>query len=450
VNTSSNWPDEGETPVGPHDDFLELCALSTAGQLNEEEHNRLEDHLVVCSDCRDALREYESVIEDAIPAIGAEQATGIDSGPGWSQSKAEKAFLERLSKQGEHQLPHTGQKNATPAALRRVLPPAPESTWRHVWMLYAAGVLLFVTLCFTAYWVGVSRGTSIARSTSPSPSGPSPAESKSVTSLEEQLSDAAYQRELAHAQISARDKAVASLRRQLQRQALEIARMRAAQERLEANLQSNEAGREDLVQERTDLMRKLEVAESESQAVQHQVDLLTQQSLTETAQANSLSTKVDGLTRLLQDREAALNQRDELLAHDRDIRELIGARNLYITEVYDTDEKGAARRPYGRVFYTKEKSLIFYAYDLDQQGGERGGTFQAWGRRGADWKHAVNLGIFYEDNASKKRWVLKSQDPKTLGQIDAVFITVEPHGGSDKPSGKPLLFAYFNNAPNHP
>jgi len=69
---------------------------------------------------------------------------------------------------------------------------------------------------------------------------------------------------------------------------------------------------------------------------------------------------------------------------------------------------------------------------------------------GPDWKQALNLGIFYEDNASKKRWVLKLDDPKTLAQIDAVFVTLEPHGGSDKPSGKPLLFAYLRVSANHP
>ena len=41
-------------------------------------------------------------------------------------------------------------------------------------------------------------------------------------------------------------------------------------------------------------------------------------------------------------------------------------------------------------------------------------------------------------------------DPKTLAQIDAVFVTVEPNGRSDKPSGKPLLFAYLRVDPNHP
>ena len=39
---------------------------------------------------------------------------------------------------------------------------------------------------------------------------------------------------------------------------------------------------------------------------------------------------------------------------------------------------------------------------------------------------------------------------QTLQQIDAVFVTVEPHGGSEKPSGKPLLFAYLKVNANHP
>jgi hypothetical protein len=31
-----------------------------------------------------------------------------------------------------------------------------------------------------------------------------------------------------------------------------------------------------------------------------------------------------------------------------------------------------------------------------------------------------------------------------------VFVTVEPNGGSQRPSGKPLLFAYLRIHPNHP
>jgi hypothetical protein len=437
-------------PSGPHDEFLELCAVSTSGQLSEEEQKRLQKHLAVCPECREAVREFESVVNDAIPAIGAEQSSRIDPGPSWSQSKAERAFFERLAKEDGHPAGSAETRNGVPAAFRRVLPLAPESTWRHVWMLYAAGILLFITLCLSAYWVGVRHGTDVAKSIPP----PQPTQAQVATekpaSLEEQLSDAAHEREIARSQIVQRDKALADLRRQLQQQSAEISRMKESQVKLEATVQSDQAGKQDLAQQRTELGQKLEAAQAQSQSLQQQVNSLSRESTSETTQAKVLNAKVDDLTRLLEDREKALNQQDELLAHDRDIREVMGARNLYIAEVYDTDEKGAARKPYGRLFYTKEKSLIFYAYDLDQQGGKRDQTFQAWGRRGPDFKQAVNLGIFYEDNSSKKRWVLKSEDPKTLAQIDAVFVTIEPHGGSGKPSGKPLLFAYLRVTPNHP
>ena len=112
-------------PSGPHDEFLELCAVSTSGQLSEEEQNRLKEHLAVCPACREAIREYESVVNDAIPAIGAEQSSRIDPGPGFSQSKAEKAFFERLAKEEGKQL-SADKKNGMPSAFRRVLPHRPR------------------------------------------------------------------------------------------------------------------------------------------------------------------------------------------------------------------------------------------------------------------------------------------------------------------------------------
>jgi DNA repair exonuclease SbcCD ATPase subunit len=355
-------------PSGPHDEFLELCAVSTSGQLSEEEQNRLQEHLAVCPACREALREYESVVNDAIPAIGAEQSSRIDPGPSWLQSRAEKAFFERLAKEEGHQSGDAEKRNGDPVPFRRVLPIAPESTWRHVWMLYAAGILLFITLCLSAYWVGVRHGTDFAKAT-PLPASTQIPATQSASSLEEQLSDAAHEREITRAQVAQRDQALATLRRQLEKQSSAISRLKEAQDRLQADLQSDQAGQQDLVQQRNELGQKLEVAQGESQTLQQQVASLTQQSTGETTEAKALGAKVNDLTRLLQDRETALNQQDELLAHDRDIRELMGARNLYIAEVYDTDEKGATRKPYGRVLYTKEKNMIFLADALDKQGG---------------------------------------------------------------------------------
>jgi hypothetical protein len=184
--------------------------------------------------------------------------------------------------------------------------------------------------------------------------------------------------------------------------------------------------------------------------LQEKLDSFAQQSSQDAARAQASEAKVNELTRLLHDREAALDQKDELLAHDRDIRELMGARDLYVAEVYNVVRDGATQTPYGRVFYTKGKSLIFYAYDLDQQHGMNNATtFQAWGRRGADRGQALNLGVFYEDSVSKKRWIVKCDEPKSLAQFDGVFVTIEPNGGSSKPSGKSLLFAYLRVDPNH-
>ena len=60
------------------------------------------------------------------------------------------------------------------------------------------------------------------------------------------------------------------------------------------------------------------------------------------------------------------------------------------------------------------------------------------------------MGLLYRDDSNQKRWVLKFNDVKTISQLAAVFVTVEPDGGSKKPSGKPLLFTYLRLNPNHP
>ncbi len=315
-------------------------------------------------------------------------------------------------------------------------------------MLYAAGILLFCALSFFAYRVGMHRARDIAKLPQPQPTKQEAAPTQA--SLEEQLSDAGHDRAVANAEITQRDKMIADLRHQLARQSAEIDEMKAAQNRLESSLRAGDASRKGLRQEKNELTEKLESAQSNSSSLQEKLDSLAQQSAQEAASAKASEAKVSDLTRELQEQQGALEQRDELLAHDRDIRDVIGARDLYIAEIYDVAGTGETKKPYGRVFYTRGKSLIFYAYDLDQQTElKRASTFQAWGRRGPDRQQAINLGVFFEDNATKKRWILKCDDPKTLAQIYEVFVTVEPKGGSHKPTSKTLLFASLKIDPNH-
>ncbi len=431
----------------PHDEFLELCAVSTSGQLTQEEQKRLQEHLAVCGSCREAIRQYEGVVADAIPSMAADEVPeDLEAGPAWSQQSAEAALFDRIAQEESTQRAVRGKtESVIPEATRRVPPFAGEATWRHVWSLYAAGVLLAVALGVSLYQIGIRRGVDTAKLASP------PLNTENQTSLEAQVSDAAHEREVALAQVAQRDRQMADLRKQSERQSVELTQMKAAQDRFATELDNKEAGAQDLAQQQAELKQKFDAAQANAQALQQKLEVLSKHSSEDQARAGQLTAQLKDLTQALHDRDAALDQKDELLAKDRDIRELMGARDLYVAEVYDVARTGETQKPYGRVFYTKGKSLIFYAYDLDQEAEVKdASTFQVWGRRGPDRAQALSLGIFYQDNASKKRWVLKLDDPKMLAQIDAVFVTVEPYGGSHKPSGKPLLFAYLKADPNHP
>ena len=430
----------------PHSEFLELCAVSTSGELTEEEHKKLQEHLVVCQTCREVLQQYESVVSDAIPGIAAGEAAKADqSAFGWSEKEAEKNFFKRLAREEQSQPRNSKGINDVDPAAHQLSSFASESAWRHVWMLYITGILLFISLSYCAYRVGIHRGTPSAKLVSP------PAVTEAHSLLEAQLSDAGHERQLARDQIEQRDKTITVMRAQLAQQLAEINNLKMAKDRLENDLQARDMASQEFAEQRTDLSQKLDAAQSNSQTLQQKLDDLARQSAQDAARAKALDATIEDLNRMLRDREAALDQKDELLSHDRDIRELMGARDLYVAEVYDVGRSGETQKPYGRVFYTKGKSLIFYAYDLDRQTEmKRASAFQAWGRRGPEKDQAINLGVFYEDSAAKKRWILKCDDPKTLAQIDAVFVTMEPNGGSHKPSGKSLLFAYLRVDPNHP
>jgi putative zinc finger protein len=425
----------------PHDEFLELCALSTSGELTGEEQKRLQEHLAVCPSCREAMKQYEAVVAKTFLARAPDPESS-ESDLAWSQEQAEAVLFQRLTLEEKSGTDREGTERNTSTDL--VPFSVTQATWRNLWMLYAAGILLFIALGFSAYQVGVSRS---AKTTAVTPL----ASQNDATALEQQVSDAGHEREVLRAQMTQREHVIADLRHQLELQSAEISHMKISQDHLENNLQNGEADRRTLLQERSEATQRLDAAQAKTQGLQDKLDVLERQSSDDKQRATALEAKVTDLDRLLHDREVTIEQQEELLAHDRDIRDLMGARDLYVAEVYDVERTGETKKPYGRVFYTKGKSLIFYAYDLDQQAGvKNASSFQAWGRRGPDWQQVLNLGIFYVDNSSKKRWVLRFDDPKALAQIDAVFVTVEPNGGSRKPSKKPLLFTYLHIDANHP
>ena len=86
--------------IEPHDEFLELCAVSTSGQLSEEDQRRLQEHLAVCSSCREALQQYEAIIRHAITAMAADETPeNLEAGPRWSEKRAESALFDHIARE---------------------------------------------------------------------------------------------------------------------------------------------------------------------------------------------------------------------------------------------------------------------------------------------------------------------------------------------------------------
>jgi hypothetical protein len=421
------------TFVSAHSDeyFIELCALSTTDALTMEEWRQLELHLSICASCREIKAQYDAVIATTIPAMAADQVQAGDDHPSnsWSIEQAEASLMARIERENIF-------------LEREPQPPTRMFKWHGLpWPYARAAVFIIASLCL-GYRIGILRGNS---STSVTASSPVP-----IAKAQPDLNrlNATYTPTPKNEQ-SAEN--TAELRRQLREGDREIAQLKEQLDRVKDELADSASALGRNSQDRTELERQLSLAQTNTQNLQDKLNLNASQNSQGDARAVTLQTRVNALTDSMRDKDQQIAQHEEMLEHDRDIRNLIGAHDLYIAEIYDVAKTGKTQKPFGRVFYTKGKSLIFYAYDLDQQPGVKlASTFQAWGRKGIDQQEDINLGIFYQDDQNKKRWILKSNDPVTLAQIDAVFVTVEPNGESSKPSGKPLLFTYLRLTPNHP
>ena len=440
----------GAAPLPPkdcHDDFLELCATATTGSLDAAQRRRLKDHLSRCEPCREIMAQYEAVIGKVIPFLAPDPIEERGTLSDWSLETAEAQLFRRLNE--SDRVPDRTDCGGQMKPLTSFPPPQEpshwgEALWGHMWGQFAAGLLLIATLGLIAYRIGVRRGLDVATHAAiPVQSVSAPDLAVPVQASPPDPGPAKEARE-AERQLDA-------LRSRVEEGQTEIGRLKAQLAQAGKDLGLGKADRDQLARERTALSGQLESAQRDLESYREKLDAALSQGAAAGVHAAALEQRVNQLTEsaLESDQEAARER--ELLDRDRDIRELMGARDLYIAEVFDVAKTGDTQKPFGRVFYTSGKSLIFYAYDLDQQPGiERASTFQAWGRRGPDRQQAVSLGILYQDSANKKRWILKADNRKTLAQIDAVFVTVEPNGGSSHPSGKPLLFAYLRIQPNHP
>jgi hypothetical protein len=424
-----------------HEELRELCAASVSERLSPEEEERLSAHLAVCDDCRTKLGQYRAIEQFGLPIAASENLKDEELAvvPREQEQKTLKRLLDQCAVGAAH-IPlrekSLGAEEGMFHKRARAFKPAFASVLR-----CAAGFLVAVTIFLSGYRLALERNKQSSTELQDT-------SQRAVASAEKQIGALRAEGNALGRAVQEKDAREVKLVARIREQEAEIQQLRDAIEENDAQVQVE---RSRLNAERDALATKLSNGEQDLVALKGELNSLHKERERESAQVVALDARVAQLKELLNEREETISQERELLASDRDIRELMGARDLYITEVHDVARNGKTQKPFARVFYTKGKSLIFYAYDLDQQSGiKTASTFQAWGVRDGDQKQPLNLGIFYSDSDARKRWVLRFDNPKTVEELNAVFVTVEPNGGSPLPSGKQLLFAYLRVRPNHP
>lgn len=424
-----------------HDHFEELLAAASMGEAKGVELAELEEHLRGCPGCRHVYADFLQLGSVRMVAEANEQqeVTGSEA-IGYIDSAQ---FRERFLKKAEAEGILTSRTKLAPMLPEPTIRPVRHRGYTAVALGVAAIVLLAVGVG-TVYRAKLYPSTASSMSRVPRDVPPS---------LRAQSVSADENRQLVLSRLEAENHRLAS----------EIVALKASLvnesstvEELKSSAATSEKDRTallSLVKERDtkieDLGRQLGDAQTEVAGVR--IELEKVQASNQAAVAADQS-RIAELSEQLADQSAALDREREMLAANRDIRDLMSARNLHIADVFDTDTKGKTRASFGRVFFTEGKSLIIYAYDLnDRHVQEAGYHYSVWGKKEGPGQRAKSLGIFYSDDKTQKRWVFKYEDPKVLSEIDSVFVTLEPPGKNlTEPKGEKFLYAYLRNQPNHP
>jgi hypothetical protein len=434
-----------------HDPFRELCALATTGTLTDREWSELKAHLSQCKECSELLQKYREIARSGMPLLVSEESLGDHNGQeSWTPELAKNELFARIARGDQVGWSRDIAVRAEQSERRGFWTRFQIPKW-HVGLRYAISFALVAVVIGSVYRVGMKKGQQLVRASTPSPS-------MDTNLLQMQMEVLKHEKASLDEQLSASNRQIVTLSKQVEIATADLEKLKTLQKQAELDLQQESAElsqarsqNSSVVTERNAIAGRLQDAESSLASMKTTLNGLREERTNNLLHTASLEDRITELSGRLKNQNTLSAEDAQLLASDRDIRELMGARDLYIADVFDVDPNGRTDKSFGRVFYTRGKSLVFYAFDLDKQRGVRNvSAFQAWGRRGLHDISPVNMGIFYLDNETNRRWVLKFDDPDTLAKIDTVFVTVEPKGGSQEPRGKPFLVASLRSQPNHP
>ena len=433
--------------MSKHEQYEELCTLAMIGEVSSAEMLDLRQHLSECGECREQYREFTQFI---LPQLSISSDNEASFETGYSKEDRERLrreFLTAAKNRGRvfsEEAVRATRKTA-PALSQLATPVSVSSAPTPYRWALAASIATAVFLS--------GYGTHVFLVEREVASNRHPGAVPVLTSAPENHEPASDETVRQLRAVNQRDtQTVAELEQKL---SATMAQFEEAQRSLEI-AQAGKAALEAEVNEKTSQIATLESrTQGDQQALN---DLRGQIAQFEQRASDSQSViaakelLVKDLNDQLSTQAASLNREREMLSVGRDVRDLMGARNLHIIDVHDANGAGKNQKSFGRIFYTEGKQLIFYAFDLDDKRIVNADyAFQAWGERLGQPSSVKSLGILYVDDKAQRRWSLKVDDPRQLSEINSVFVTLEPHGGEkEKPEGKRILFAFLGGEANHP
>jgi len=417
-----------------HEYFRELSALSAIGQLSSEEDRELSEHLRECASCTDVYLEYARVIQQHLPQADVIRWRIKSALPApILDGEVRARFLARARADGIE---------FSPEVERSVVEKSSRSRWALQLQprLAVAAVAIFTIIVM---WAG--HGHRLA---------PPPV----TVTADAHSSEVAHENDVLRAQVETLHKAIGDetvkIDQLTEENALSLRSQQALQAQLDEARQQQEKLSALLQRTETDKIDLANASRGENTTIANlrdQIDNLYREQAEILGARVLLEAQVRDLTASLQDKAVDLERERELTAVTKDVRQLMGARNLHILDVRDVGGGGKDAKAFGRVFYAEGQSLVFYAFDLPNGGlNPAKYTFQAWGQREAGPQAIRNLGTFEVDDHEQRRWVLKVNDPALLAGIDSVFVTSESLRDSREPRGRKLMYAYIVGQPNHP
>jgi predicted nucleic acid-binding Zn-ribbon protein len=442
-------------PIG-HGHYREMCSLAATGQLGGPQMCELNEHIAACHPCRMFLESIAQVSMQVMPAVAESRVPARATMPPHGMRIR---FLSRLA---ADRVRSVDRPASLPVLIQKSPPDLSRLPYRTDTDAEDSGsrsrsggssrharLATILAACAVIGVVGfyAGRRTSIQApkliTQMPPTDAPSASENRAA-----EIADRVKLLELEQ-----RKKDVESrLREMKERVITSETQQKALTDRLtDANRKLAELAAAS-VEERQRLMQEDQLANGQLSELQGEVEKLRSQLDDARTRLVAQQGDTEQLRARLELTEANLQQQLSLQSAKGEMGELVAARNLHIVDVYDADPSGKRQRSFGRVFYIEGKSLVFYAYDLeDSQRVKTNVVFHVWGGKAGVKEVTHSLGILRKENEGQSRWAMTFDDAKVLSQINTVFVTAESASKqNDEPRGKKVLYAYFGSPPNHP